>query len=36
MDYEKMRAKLAKEYKNKLQERDVEIRKLRKEKNGVI
>ena len=32
MDYEKMRAKLAKEYKNKLQERDVEIRKLRKEK----
>lgn len=32
MDYEKMRAKLAKEYKSKLQERDVEIRKLRKEK----
>ena len=32
MDYEKMRAKLAKEYKSKLQERDAEIRKLRKEK----
>ncbi len=32
MDYEKMRAKLAKEYKSKLQERNAEIRKLRKEK----
>lgn len=32
MDYEKMRAKLTKEYKSKLQERDAEIRKLRKEK----
>lgn len=32
MDYEKMRAKLAKEYKSKIQERDAEIRKLRKEK----
>lgn len=36
MDYEKMRAKLAKEYKNKLQERDVEIRKLRKEKRSYL